>query len=167
MIQDQNIDVKTEGWAIDADPKNDPTYPIKKTTGDDHRRLDYSKPISQTATTEVLHSNERPGLTAVFGTSSPPTGLSGAIRRFAFRYSEGSWGHWLPLMLADRVNVIEGVVDDLRHGIVPNFFKERGLSAEWKYNRPAAIRKTAIRVAAVSLLAAYIVYRQRRKRLTS
>ncbi len=49
----------------------------------------------QPVNVEVLHSNERPHLTAVFGTSSPPSGLSGSIRRFAFRYSESSYGHWL------------------------------------------------------------------------
>jgi hypothetical protein len=165
MIEDN--DKMKEAWAIDADPKNDPSYPMKKTTGDDHRRLDYPRPVSQPQTTEVLHSNERPGLTAVFGTSSPPSGLSGMIRRFAFRYSEGSWGHWLPLILADRVNVIEGIAQDLAKGIVPNIFKERGWNAEWKYNRPALITKVAVRVAIVSAIAAYIVYSRKRRRLLS
>jgi hypothetical protein len=163
----ENENIKTEGWAFDADPKNDPTYPMKKTTGDDHRRLDYTRPIPQPVTTEVLRSNERTGMTSVFGTSAPPSGLSGAIRRIAFRYSEGSWGHWLPLMLADRINVIEGLAQDLREGIVPNIFKERGWSAEWKYNRPALIRKAIIRVALVSAVTAYFIYTRKKRRLLS
>ena len=93
---------------------------------------------------EVLHSNERPDLPAVFGTSMPPSGLSGELRRVAFRYSESSYGHWLPLMLADRVQMVEGVVSDLSRGHVPNIFKELGWGAEWKYNRKGLITKVAV-----------------------
>lgn len=114
------------GWGIDADPENEPTYPMKKYTGDDHRRLNYERPPLQPVDVEVLHSNERPDITAVFGTSVPPSGLSGMIRRYAFRYSEGSWNHWLPLVLADRINVVEGIIDDLVHGHIPNIWAERG-----------------------------------------
>ena len=34
--------------------------------------------------------------------------ISGAMRRLAFRWSESHWLHWLMLMGADRVNVVEG-----------------------------------------------------------
>lgn len=156
-----------KGWGVDANDENEPTYPIKKYTGDDHRRLDYTRPPLQPATVEVLHSNERPGLTAVFGTSSPPSGLSGMIRRFAFRYSEGSWGHWLPLILADRVNVVEGIIDDLRHGHVPNIIKERGWTAEWKYNRKGFIRNVAIGVGVVSITIALAYWTRGRTRAVS
>ena len=133
-----------KGWGIDADPDNEPTYPMKHWTGDDHRRLNYDRPTLQHPQTEILHSNERPGLTAVLGTPQPPAGLSGMLRRFAFRYSEGKWWHWLGLILADRVGVIEGLVDDLRNGKVPNIPAERGFPAEWKHNKAGFIRKTAI-----------------------
>jgi len=131
------------GWGIDADPENEPTYPMKKYTGDDHKRINWERPPLQPVTVEVLHSNERPNLSAVFGTASPPKGLSGAIRRYAFKYSESSYGHWLPLLLADRVNVVEGIVDDLKQGHVPNIFAEKGWAAEWKYNRKAVLQKAA------------------------
>lgn len=132
------------GWGIDADPKNEPTYPMKKWTGDDHKRIHYERPPLQPITVEVLHSNERPNVTAVYGTSVPPSGLSGMIRRYAFKYSEGHWGHWLPLILADRVNMVEGFIEDLIHGHVPNVFAERGWNAEWKYNRQGMIKNAAI-----------------------
>ncbi|WP_345947988.1 hypothetical protein ABDD95_14130 [Mucilaginibacter sp. PAMB04274] len=132
-----------KGWGIDADPKNEPTYPMKKYTGDDHKRINWVRPPLQPVTVEILHSNERPNVTAVFGTVAPPSGLSGAIRRYAFKYSESSYGHWLPLLLADRVNVVEGVIDDLKRGHVPNIFAEKGWGAEWKYNRKALIQKVA------------------------
>jgi hypothetical protein len=135
------------GWGIDADPDNRPNYPMKNYTGADFERLKYERPVQQTRTVEVLHSNERPGLSSVFGTSSPPSGLSGAIRRFAFRYSESTYSHWLPLVLADRINVVEGIVQDLKKGIVPNLIAERGWKAEWKYNRNGFIKNIAVGVA--------------------
>lgn len=145
-----------KGWGIDADPKNEPTYPMKKYTGDDHKRLNWQRPPLQPVTVEILHSIERPNLTAVFGTSAPPSGLSGAIRRYAFKYSEGSWGHWLPLLLADRVNVVEGVIDDLKHGHVPNIFAEKGWKAAWKYNRLGLIKKVVVTALVTTAVIAWL-----------
>jgi hypothetical protein len=136
---------------------------LKKYTGDDRLRLNYERPTLQPVNIEVLHSNERPTMTAVFGTSSPPSGLSGAIRRFAFRFSEGSWGHWLPLILADRVNVVEGIVDDIKQGHIPNFFAERGWNAEWKYNRQGLVRKALIAAAITTAVVTFVTLKNRLK----
>ena len=47
-------------------------------------------------------------MTPVFGTACPPKGLSGLIRRTAYRkYSEGRAAHWLLLIAADRVDAWE------------------------------------------------------------
>jgi hypothetical protein len=154
-----------KGWGVDADRENEPTYPMKHYTGDDHRRLNYERPPQQPVNTEILHSNERPEITAVFGTSTPPQGLSGRIRRYAFNFSEGSWGHWLPLILADRVNVIEGLIDDFKRGYIPNIFAERGWTAEWKYNRKGLIKNVAIGVAVTTAVIALIAYRNRSKKV--
>jgi len=150
-----------KGWGVDADPENEPTYPMKKYTGDDHKRLNYDLPPQQEQTVEVLHSNERPGLTAVYGTSVPPTGLSGKIRRFAFQYSEGSFAHWIPLILADRVNAIEGLIEDIRGGHFPNIIAERGWTAEWKYNRKAVIKNSLIGAFTAALVIGYLAKRSR------
>jgi len=131
------------GWNIDADPENDPTYPMRTRTADDHKGYSWERPTQQPITIEVLHSIERPNITAVFGTSVPPSGLSGVIRRFAFKYSENSYLHWLPLLFADRVNVVEGVLSDLAHGHVPNIFAEKGYPIEWKYDKKGLILKLA------------------------
>jgi len=131
------------GWNIDNDPENDPTYPMRTRTPDDHKGYSWERPTQQPINIEVLHSIERPNITAVFGTSVPPSGLSGVIRRFAFKYSENSYLHWLPLLLADRVNVVEGIIDDLAHGQVPNIFAEKGYPVEWKYDRKGLIIKLA------------------------
>ncbi len=151
-----------KGWGIDADPKHDPTYPMKPHRTDaEQTGYSWERPTLQPETVEVLQSNERPNLTAVFGTSTPPSGLSGMIRRYAFKYSEGSWGHWIPLLLADRVNVVEGVIDDLRHGHVPNIFAEKGWKAEWKHNPKGLVTKVATTVLVATALVALVTRRKK------
>ncbi|MCU7496148.1 MAG: hypothetical protein HF314_18805 [Ignavibacteria bacterium] len=154
---------KIKGWGIDANPDNDPTYPMKLRTDEEQRGYSWERPEQQAADVEVLHSVERPNLTAVFGTSVPPSGLSGMLRRFAFKYSESSYGHWLPLMLADRINAVEGIIDDIGHGHVPNIFAERGYKADWKYNRTEFILKTAAAVAVSAGIVAMMMPKKKRK----
>jgi hypothetical protein len=149
-----------KGWGVDADPKNDPTYPTKHRREGEHAGYSWERPPQQPITVEVLHSNERPDLTSVFGTSTPPSGLSGVLRGLAFGYSESSYGHWLPLMLADRVDVVEGVLGDLKRGQVPNVFAERGWKAEWKHNRTSLVRRMLVGVALVSAAVAYFSSRK-------
>jgi hypothetical protein len=143
-MEAKNEDYKNiPGWGMDADPENEPTYPMKDYTGDDHQRINYVRSEQQPQTVEVLMSNERPAITRVFGTTVPPSGLSGAIRRYSFKHSEDRYRHWIPLLLADRINVYEGIFSDLAHGTLPHFFKERGLGMEWKFNRAGLIKKGA------------------------
>jgi len=138
------------GWGMDADPENDPTYPMRHANGADHQRLHYEKAPQQPVDMEILHSIERPDITRVFGTSTPPTGLSGVIRRYAYKFSEAKATHWMTLILADRVNVFEGILDDLTHGIIPNPWVERGWRAEWKTNRKGMLQKIAVGALAVT-----------------
>jgi hypothetical protein len=147
-----------KGWGVDADPANDPTYPMKKRNNGEHAGYSWERPPQQPVDMEVLHSNERPNVSTTFGTSTPPAGLSGMLRRFAFRYSESSYGHWLPLMLADRVGVVEGILDDLAHGHIPNIPGELGWKAEWKHNRKAF---TTQLLAATLLLFAISAHRRK------
>lgn len=149
------------GWGIDADPENEPTYPMKKYTGDDHNRLNWIRPVQQRTDVEILHSNERPGLSAVFGTPVPPSGISGAIRRYAFKYSESSYGHWLPLILADKINVIEGIIDDVKQGHIPNIFAEKGWKSEWKYNRKAFAQKALVGALLTTALVALMMKKKK------
>lgn len=152
------------GWGIDIDPKNDPTYPIKHRTDAEQRGYTWQRPPQQPVDVEVLHSIERPNVSAVFGTSVPPTGLSGQIRRFAFRFSESEYGHWLPLLLADRVNVVEGIIDDIKQGHIPNIFAEKGMKADWKYNRKGLLKQAVIGVVATTVVIALLSGREQKKR---
>lgn len=144
-----------KGWGVDADPKNDPTYPMKNRNNGEQAGYSWERPSQQPINVEILHSNERPNVTAVFGTSTPPSGLSGVLRRFAFKYSESSYGHWLPLILADRVNEVEGFLDDLRHGHVPNIFAELGWKAEWQHNRKNLVGRVLLGAVLTSAAIAY------------
>ena len=150
------------GWGVDANPENDPTYPMKKRTDEEHLGYSWERPPQQPVIVEVLKSNERPNVSAVFGTSTPPSGLSGNIRRAAFKYSESSYGRWVPLVLADRINVIEGILDDLRHGHIPNFFAERGWKAEWKHNPKGLVTRVAVGVVVTAAVAA-LLFRKNKK----
>src|SRR5215216_4032439 len=149
-----------KGRGVDADPKNDPTYPMKHRNDSEHSGYSWERPPQQPLTVEVLHSNERADLTSVFGTSTPPSGPSGALRRLAFRYSESSYGHWLPLVLADRLSVVGGVLGDLKQGRLPNVFAERGWKAEWEHNRSALFRRILLRALIVSAIVAYFSSRR-------
>jgi hypothetical protein len=50
----------------------------------------------------------RPGKTMppVFGTSCPPHGISGAIRKVAYGYPDHLARHWVMLLFADRVEAV-------------------------------------------------------------
>ena len=45
--------------------------------------------------------------TPVFGTAAPLRGISGTLRRAAYRVPEHRARHWMLLLLADRVDVVE------------------------------------------------------------
>jgi hypothetical protein len=151
------FDISTiPGWGVDADPANDPTYPIRN-QGEDHG-LDtaWDRPAVQRADVEILRSIEHIRQPAVIGTSTPPMGLSGMMRRAAFRWSESNWLHWLILMGADRINVVEGVIVDLAHARIPNIPAEMGIRAELRYNKPGFARKIAV-LAAMFAIGAYLI----------
>lgn len=147
---------QVKGWGVDADPKDHPAYPMKQPAGENHKGRTWERPPQQPAKMEILHSVERPDLTAAFGTSIPPSGVSGMLRRFAFRRGESRMMHWLPLLLADRINVIEGVFHDLRHGHIPNIFAEMGIKSEFRHNRRGLAVKLALGAACTYALVAYL-----------
>ena len=114
-----------KGWGTDLDHKNRPAYPMERTPPR-LEGLDWHDVEDQPLRMKIYHSTERPGITPVFGTSTPPTGLSGKIRDIAYRLSENDVRHWFLLLFADRVNVVEGIGHDLLHGRIPNIFSEMG-----------------------------------------
>ena len=148
------------GWGADLDRKDRPGVPMERTPP---RFINQPEgdPQQQQEKVEVLVSSERPGITQVFGTVQPPSGLSGMIRRAAFKASENDLRHWLLLLLADRVNVVEGIADDLARGHIPNVLGEMGIKAEMKHNPAGLARKVAIAAAVVGT-AVYLMNRRER-----
>ena len=138
------------GWGADLDPKDRPSVPRERT--DLVSGAHWVFPEQQEEKWPRERSIEHEILTPVFGTSTPPRGLSGALRKFSYaRFSEGRAAHWLILLAADRVDAVEshlrsfmtlrpdnpitetGVLSEFgRHGISSRFGKKRtDLSHLW------------------------------------
>jgi len=56
--------------------------------------------------------------------------------------------------------MFEGIIDDIKHGHIPNIFAERGMKADWKYNRKELIRNVAIAAAVTTVLIALVKRRK-------
>lgn len=149
----------------EANREDWPAYPMRSESGLEHKGMTWDRPPQQKATVEILHSNERPNLSAVFGTPHPPSGLSGMVRRYAFAYSENKTPHWVLLMLADRINMVEGVIQDVSRGRIPNVLGEMGLKADLKYNKKGLALKAGVALAVVGGLTWLALRKPRRKSL--
>jgi hypothetical protein len=132
------------GWGADLDPKDRPSVP-KLQLREDRTGAHWEFPERQPEKWPRERSMEHKFLPPVFGTSCPPKGLSGALRKFSYRkYSEGRAAHWLLLLAADRVDAWEshlrsflttrpdnpitetGVLSEFtRHGVSSRFGKKR------------------------------------------
>lgn len=94
------------GWGVDAVPGARPGVPLRPSqplpaagARVDTPKQRPQKPITRRRT---LYREPR-----VVGTRQPPRGLSGALRRFAYRIPEHEARHWMMLLLADRIDVLE------------------------------------------------------------
>jgi hypothetical protein len=152
-----------KGWGSDLDPKRRPGVPRDKAPEIGVELL-YPAIPQQVPRIRVHKSTEHGKLTPVFGTSCPPSGLSGRLRDFAYRFSEGRLSRWMTLMLADRVNVVEDLVSELGHARIPNIAREMGLRSELKYNRAGLARKAAVALVAIAAVTACLRM-QRRSRI--
>ena len=146
------------GWAMDADPANDPTYPMKKYTGDDQNRSNWERPYLQSVESEILKSTERPNLPAVFGSKLPPKGISGMLRRMAYKYSENKNRRWLMLIFADRVDVWGGMAADLFRLRIPMFTNDRGWRVLAKYKMAAFAWKVLLRLIVIGIIVWIVMY---------
>jgi hypothetical protein len=157
-----DLSSRIPGWGSDLEPTRRPGVPRDKAPNIGPETL-YPPIPRQVPRVKIYKSTEHGRLTPVFGTSCPPSGLSGRMRDFAYHYSEGRMMRWLTLMAADRVNMVEDLINDLAHGHVPNIPKEMGIKSELRYNRAGFAKKVAITGVAVALVAGYL--RSRRGRV--
>ncbi|WP_146360014.1 hypothetical protein [Arthrobacter yangruifuii] len=103
----EELRARIPGWGADLDPRDRPAVPrlqFDPTLSGAH----WEFPERQEEKYPRERSIEHKFLTPVFGTSCPPKGLSGVMRRYAYRrFSEARAAHWLILLAADRVDAAE------------------------------------------------------------
>ena len=127
----QELRTEIPGWGVDLDPKDRPAVPKERfdpNLGGAH----WEFPERQVERYPRERSPEHKFLTPVFGTACPPRGLSGAIRKYAYRYSEGRLAHWLLLLGADRVDVLESRLAAIVRGQPDELLRETGVQSELK-----------------------------------
>ena len=133
------------GWGVDLDPKDRPSVP-KEQFIPDLTGAHWEFPERQPERWPRERSIEHKFLTPVFGTAQPLSGVSGAIRRYAYaRFSEGRAAHWLLLMAADRVNVVENVVPSFVSLRPDNPITQTGVLSEFR-RHPVASRRGRVDV---------------------
>jgi hypothetical protein len=122
------------GWGVDLDPKIRPAVPrLQRLEGLTGAHWEF--PERQPEKWPRERSIEHKSLTPVFGTACPPHGLSGVIRKHAYKkYSEGRAAHWLLLMAADRVDSVESSLQSFLSGHPDNPITETGVLAEFSHH---------------------------------
>jgi len=118
------------GWGADLNPQDRPSVP-KEQFDPSFSGAHWEFPDRQPENTPRERSVEHKMLTPVFGTSCPPKGLSGAIRKYAYKgFSEARAAHWLLLLAADRVDVAESTLRSYLSRHPDNPIAETGVRSE-------------------------------------
>ena len=127
------------GWGVDLDPKDRPAFP-REVFDPAASGARWEFPERQPEKWPRERSIEHKFLTPVFGTSTPPKGLSGVIRRYSYaKYSEGRAAHWLLLLAADRVDRTEHLLASFLTTRPDNPITQTGILSEPK-SHPIASR---------------------------
>src|SRR4051812_6608642 len=119
------------GWGVDLNPADRPSFP-KEELQDTGAHWDF--PERQQPRGFREKSTEHKFLTPVFGTAQPLHGLSGAIRRYAYTFSEGRTAHCLLLIAGDRVDILGSRASALLQGRPDNPITKTGVLREFKGN---------------------------------
>ena len=130
----EQLRARIPGWGVDLDPKDRPSVPkLQYRPGGTGARWDFPERQPELAPRE--RSIEHKFLPPVFGTTCPPTGISGLIRRRAYeKYSEGRAAHWLLLIAADRVDTAESTLRSFVSLRPDNPITQTGVIAEVKHH---------------------------------
>jgi hypothetical protein len=109
IVWNSKADVTTSdvvGWGADSKLEKRPGVPMEMDPPAPIGDPAWTEPEQQTMGKPSVHGPLR-RLTPVYGTVCPPRGLSGVIRRAAYRTPEYRARRWMMLLLADRIDVIE------------------------------------------------------------
>ena len=130
----EQLRARIPGWGVDLDPRDRPSVP-KLDFDPDRSGAHWDFPERQEQRFPRERSIEHAFVTPVFGTAQPLKGLSGKIRRYSYeRFSEARAAHWLLLMAADRVDVVESTVTGLLQGKPDNPVTETGVLSEFSHH---------------------------------
>jgi len=122
------------GWGVDLDPKDRPSVPQEKFDSE-LSGAHWEFPERQPEKWPRERSIEHAFLTPVFGTSCPPRGVSGIMRKYAYaKYSEGRAAHWLILLAADRVDALESTLGSFVSRRPDNPITETGVLSEFSHH---------------------------------
>jgi len=128
-----DLRARIPGWGVDLDPKNRPAVP-KERFDPEATGAHWDFPDRQEEKWPRERSVEHALLTPVFGTSCPPKGLSGIVRKYAYRrFSEGRAAHWLLLLGADRIDAVESHLRSFASTRPDNPFTETGIRSEFTH----------------------------------
>lgn len=127
----EDLRAQIPGWGADLDPADRPSYPREQPGIVTGAHWDF--PERQPEKWPRERSVEHAMLTPVFGTSTPPAGFSGTIRRYAYKFSEGRAAHWLLLVAADRVDAWEHHLKSLATFHPDNPVTETGVASEFRH----------------------------------
>ena len=129
-----HLRARIPGWGVDLDPKDRPSVP-RLQYQEDRTGAHWEFPERQPEKWPRERSIEHKFLTPVFGTTCPPKGLSGVLRKVAYRkYSEGRAAHWLILIAADRVDAWESHLRSFVTLHPDNPVTESGVLSEFKHH---------------------------------
>src|SRR4051812_32177584 len=85
----EELRARIPGWGVDLDPADRPSVPRER-FDPEASGAHWDFPERQAEKWPRERSMEHQTLTPVFGTSCPPKGLSGLVRKYAYdRFSEG------------------------------------------------------------------------------
>jgi hypothetical protein len=121
------------GWGVDLDPKDRPSVP-KEWFDPNLKGAHWDLPERQPEKWPRERSIEHELLTPVFGTSCPPKGISGLMRKRAYKYSEARAAHWLILLAADRVDAVESHLRSFLTLRPDNPITETGVLSEFSHH---------------------------------
>ena len=129
----EQLRARIPGWGADLDPKDRPSVPRLQFHDLSGERWQF--PERQPEKWPRERSVEHEMLTPVFGTSCPPKGISGVMRKYAYRrHSEAKAAHWLILLAADRVDAWESHLRSFVTLRPDNPITETGVLSEFSHH---------------------------------
>lgn len=127
----EELRARIPGWGADLDPADRPSVPREQFLPTGAHWTMPEDQLPPPGQDERERSIEHGRLPPVYGTAVPLRGLSGVIRRHAYRrYSEARAAHWLLLLGADRVDAVESHLVSLLSTRPDNPVTQTGVQSE-------------------------------------